>query len=133
MTERISPSRLPFDGSERPVAAVGAAAGFAALVSAAACCVLPAAFAVAGLGAGGLAAVVPYHWPLTIASGVAVAAGWALYVRKRRECGADAACAVAPPARTTVLMLSFATAFVLLSAAWKAWLEAPLQAWLLTR
>ncbi len=132
MADPISTSRLALDGSERPVAAVGAAAGLAALFSAAACCVLPVAFALAGFGVGGLATFVPYHWPLTIASGVAVATGWALYFRKRRACSADANCAALPPTRATFLLLSFATAFVLLSAVWKAFFEAPLQAWLLT-
>ena len=62
-------------GSERGVAAVSTLGSFAAVFSAAACCVLPLGFAAVGLGAGGLAAVVPYHWPLTIASAVAVAVG----------------------------------------------------------
>lgn len=114
-------------GVEGPVAAIGTAAGFGALFSAAACCVLPLAFAVAGLGAGGLAAVVPFHWPLTIAAGAAVAAGWALYLRKRR------ACAVAPgcdpsPSRATFAMLCAASLMVALSALWPAFLEQPLTA-----
>lgn len=116
-------------GSDRGVAAVGTAGGFAALFSAAACCVLPLAFAAFGLGAGGLAAFVPYHWPLTIASALAVALGWALYFRKRRACVVDESCAVAPP-RGTLVLLAIATAFVLLSAVWKTFLEAPLTAWL---
>ena len=110
---------------ERGVAAVSTLGGFAALFSAAACCVLPLAFAALGLGAGGLAAFVPYHWPLTIASGVAVAIGWALYVRKRRACSRDASCTVAPP-RATLVMLSAATVFVALSALWPSFFEAPL-------
>jgi mercuric ion transport protein len=114
-------SRLSLDRSEQPVAAVGAAAGFTALFSAAACCVIPAALALAGLGAGGLATIVPWHWPLTIASGLAVALGWALYLRKGglRVNG-------------TFWLLSASTAFVLLSAVWKLWFEAPLRDWLLS-
>ena len=104
--------------------------GFAALFSAAACCVLPLAFAALGLGAGGLAAVVPYHWPLTIASALAVAVGWALYVRKRRACMRDGRCIVAPPTRATFILLCVATAFVALSTIWKTFFEAPLMAWL---
>lgn len=117
-------------GSDRGVAAVGTVGSFAALFSAAACCVLPLAFAALGLGAGGLAAVVPYHWPLTIASGTAVAVGWALYVRKRRARMRGGSCTVAPPTRTTFILLCVATAFVGLSAIWKTFFEAPLMAWL---
>lgn len=116
--------------SERGVAAVSTVGGFAALFSAAACCVLPLAFVALGLGAGGLAAVVPYHWPLTFISAVALAVGWALFVRKRRACTRDGSCAVAPPSRATLILLCVATAFVALSAIWKAFFEAPLMAWL---
>ena len=112
-------------GAERGVAAASTVGGFTALFSAAACCVLPLAFAALGLGAGGLAAFVPYHWPLTIASGVAVAMGWTLYIRKRRACLKDSSCTVAPP-RTTLVMLSVATVFVALSALWPSYLEQPL-------
>ena len=108
------------------MAAVSVAAGFAAFFSAAACCVLPAALALAGVGAGGFAFVVPYHWPLTIVSGVVVALGWALYVRKLRTCTGDAV-----SSRATFLLLSAATAFIMLSVAWKAFFETPLQEWLL--
>lgn len=117
-------------GSERGVAAASTVGGLAALFSAAACCVLPLAFAALGLGAGGLAAVVPYHWPLTIASALAVAVGWALYVRKRRACMRDWSCTAAPPTRATFILLCVATAFVALSAIWKTLFEAPLMAWL---
>ena len=112
-------------GSDRGVAAVSTVGGFAALFSAAACCVLPLAFAALGLGAGGLAAFVPYHWPLTIAAGVAMSIGWTLYIRKRRACSRDASCTAAP-SRATFVMLSVATVFVALSALWPYFFEAPL-------
>lgn len=115
-------------GAERGVAAASTIGGFAAVLSAAACCVLPLAFAALGIGVGSLAAVVPYHWPLTVAAGLAVAVGWALYIRKRRACMRDGSCA-ARPTRTTLIMLCAATLFVLLSAVWKTFLEAPLMAW----
>ena len=111
---------------DKGVAAVGTAGGFTALLSAAACCVLPLAFAALGLGAGGLAVLVPFHWPLTIGAALAVALGWALYVRKRRACAKSDDCTVAPPARATFLMLCFATVFVILSALWPGTIEAPL-------
>ncbi|MFP5328980.1 MAG: hypothetical protein ACLGHC_02425, partial [Alphaproteobacteria bacterium] len=131
MAEQSSTASPAIDRTERPVAAIGMATSFAALFSAAACCVLPAALALAGMGAGGFAFVVPYHWPLTAASAIAVLIGWALYIRKRRACS-DADCAVQAPSRATFLLLSAATIFVLLSMAWKAFFEAPLQEWLLS-
>ena len=111
---------------ETGVAVVGTAAGATALFSAAACCVLPLAFAALGLGAGGLAAFVPYHWPLTIASTVAVSIGWLLYLRKRLACAEGAECASAPPRRATLVLLCIATAAVALSAVWPRFIEAPL-------
>lgn len=114
-------------GAEGPVAAIGTAAGIGALFSAAACCVLPLAFALAGLGVGGLAAAAAFHWPLTIAAAVTVAAGWALYGRKRRACATDRGCAAAP-GRTTLAMLWAASLMVALSALWPAYLERPLTA-----
>lgn len=111
--------------TEQGVVVLGTAGGFTALLSAAACCVLPLAFAALGLGAGGFAAFVPYHWPLTIASGIVVAIGWALYMRKRRACLSDASCKVAPP-RATLVMLLLATTFVAVSTIWPGHLERPL-------
>ena len=122
MADEILMRRDASADSGRGVAAVGTIGGFAALFSGAACCVLPLAFSAVGLGAGGLAAFVPYHWPLTIASAVAVAVGWALYVRKRRTFGRDAICTVAP-SRTTFVMLSVATAFIAVSALWPSYFE----------
>jgi len=112
-------------GAERGVAAVGTVASLTALFSAAACCVLPLALAAVGISAGGLASVVPYRWPLTIVALIAVAAGWALYFRKRRICNADTNCAVSPPSNATLAMLSVATAVVAISALWN-FIEQPL-------
>src|SRR3546814_9731361 len=115
----------PAGGTGTGVAAVGTAASLTALFSAAASCVLPLALGAAGLGAGGLAAFVPYHWPLTIAALVLVAAGWGLYVRKRRACTTDATCAAPAPNSATLIMLCVATAIVALSALW-SFIEQPL-------
>lgn len=113
------------DGTDRTMAGVGAAASFASLFSAAACCVLPAALAAIGIGAGGLGAVVPFRWPLTLAAAAAVAIGWILHLRKRRACAADGSCAAAPPARATFHLLLAATLVVALSSLW-GFVEAPL-------
>lgn len=128
MTDDILTRPDALAGSERGVAAASTAGGFAALFSAAACCVLPLVLAAFGLGAGWLSIFVPYHWPLTVAAALAVAVGWVLYVRKRRICAGDANCPVAPPSRATFVMLMAATFFVALSALWKPVLQAPLTA-----
>lgn len=130
LADGISTRDATFRSADRGVAAVSSVGGFGALFSAGACCVLPLAFAALGLGSGGLAAFVPYHWPLTIASALALAVGWMLYIRKRRACARNGSCTVTPPSRVTLVMLSFATVFVALSAIWKALLEEPLMAWL---
>lgn len=127
MEDRLTRFRFPSTpvASDRGTAALGTFAGFGALFSAAACCILPLGLGAIGVGAGGLAAFVPFHWPLTVAAMIAVAAGWLLYLRKRRACDRDATCTVAPPARTTLIMLSLATGSVVVSALW-SYIEASL-------
>lgn len=126
MTDEISTPPAAFEAPDRGMAAIGTVAGAGALFSAAACCVLPLALAAMGVGAGSLAAFVPFHWPMTIAAAVAIAVGWGLYLRKRRACAVDESCVTAPPTRATLLMLSLATVFVALSALWPSYIEKPL-------
>lgn len=125
MTDNSLTRPASFSTSDRGAATIGTVAGAGALFSAAACCVLPLALAALGVGAGGLAAFVPFHWPMTIAAALAVALGWFLYLRKRRACAVDASCTVAAPTRTTLVMLSLATVFVVLSILWPFYLEKP--------
>ena len=120
-----APSSASID-SEKGAAVLGAAGGFTALLSAAACCVLPLAFAALGLSSGALAFLVPFHWPLTGGAALAVAAGWSLYAMKRRACARIPGRTIAPPTRAAFLALCFATAFVILSALWPGYIEAPL-------
>ena len=115
----------PLEAVDKGAANLGVLASFAALFSATACCVLPLALGALGIGAGGLAAVVPFHWPLTIAALVTVAAGWFLYLRKRQACAADLECPVAPPSRATFVLLCLATTIVTVSALW-GYIEQPL-------
>lgn len=126
MNDQHAPIRERTGGPETGVAAIGTAASLTALFSAAACCVLPLALAAAGIGAGGLSFLVPYHWPLTIGSAAAIAAGWFLYVRKRRACSQDAVCTSTSPTKATFVILSIATIFVILSALWPSFIEQPL-------
>lgn len=127
MEEAVGKSvvRASGEAPERSLAAAGAVAGFGALFSAAACCVLPLALGALGIGAGGLAVFVPLRGPLTIVSIVVLAAGWLLYLRKQRNCAQDASCRNAPPSRLTFLLLLAATALVALSSAW-SYIEASL-------
>ena len=110
--------------SDRGVAGVGMLASAGALLSAAACCVLPLVLVAVGLGAGGLPWFVPYHLPLTIAAFLIVAFGWFLHVRQLRICSADGC---EKPARSSVarLTLLIATAMIVLSALW-GFIEQPL-------
>lgn len=110
--------------SDRGVAGVGILASAAALLSAAACCVLPLALVAVGLGAGGLAWFVPYHLPLTIAAFAIVALGWFLHLRQLRICSADG-CEKPARSSATRLILSIATAMIVLSALW-GFIEQPL-------
>lgn len=106
-------------GKEGGVATVGVVAGASAFFAAAACCVLPAALAAFGVGAGlssTLSAFVPFRWPLMIAAALAVAIGWVLYLRRRGQCARDASCTRSPPTKATFILLCTATAFIALSA-----------------
>ena len=99
---------------------LGLVSSLGAMTSAAACCVLPLVLSTGGIGAAGLAPLVPLHWPLTLIAAVAVLAAWTLFLRRRR----------APRARATFILLSIATAFTLVSACWSL-LETPLMGLLL--
>ena len=125
MAEAKTTQPAAFEAADKGAANLGVLAGFGALFSATACCVLPLALGALGIGAGGLAAVVPFHWPLTIAALVAVAVGWFPYLRKRRACASEGECAVSPPSRATFVLLCLATSFVTVSALW-GYIEQPL-------
>ena len=103
---------------------LGLVSGLVAMTSAAACCVLPLLLSTVGIGAAGLAPLVPLHWPLTLLAAVAVLVAWTLFLRRRR--GAQRA----GRGGATFILLSIATAFTLVSACWSLF-EAPLMGLLL--
>ena len=109
-------------GADRGVAAFGTVAGIGAVFAALTCCVLPLALAALGVGASlssSLKVLVPLHWPLSIVATLAVAAGWILYLRRRKmACAEGSDCAVSPPSRATFVMLSIATVLVAISTLW---------------
>ena len=121
MTKSESEERVGPKATEKSIAFGGIFASGAALISAAACCVLPLVFVSLGIGASALSFLVPYHWPLTIVAGVAVAAGWVLVMRNWLK---------GSVARSTIIVLTLATLLLVLSVAWKTYFEAPLQIWL---
>ncbi len=124
MTDRAIEPASDAKAGERGLAVVGALTGLAALFSAAACCVLPLALAAIGLGAGGLAWFVPYHWPLTVGAFAILAIGWIVHARKVRACAADScdASSRSNATRTLLLVATFAVAF---STGWN-FIEQPL-------
>jgi mercuric ion transport protein len=103
------------------VATGGIIASAAALISAAACCVLPILFVSLGLGASTLSFLVPYHWPLTILAGTAITLAWLLFLRARARGGVR---------RSTATFLAVSTILFALSVTWEPVFEAPLKAWL---
>lgn len=113
-----APSEPPLQRIDRNAAALGGAISFGALFSATACCVLPLMLGAIGLGTGGLATVVPFHWPLTIAAVISVAAGWFFYFRRWRACAGNGGGSVARPTRATLITLCVATSVVTVSALW---------------
>jgi mercuric ion transport protein len=116
-----SNEQLEQNTNENGIAFGGIFASGAALISAAACCVLPLVFVSLGIGASALSFLVPYHWPLTIVAGVAIAVGWMLVLRNRSR---------GRVARSTIAILAVATLLLALSVAWKNYFEVPLQIWL---
>lgn len=93
----------------------------AAVFAWAACCVLPIALSVAGLGLMGVAWVAGQRSWLTIAALLIPGAGWWVAWRRRRACDADASCL--PPSRLTLGLLSAATLLALAMLLWRPLIE----------
>ncbi|MDP3747880.1 MAG: MFS transporter permease [Phenylobacterium sp.] len=105
-------------------AAIGAAAS--AVLAWAACCVLPLALSLAGLGLGATAWIAGQRTWLTLAAATAIGLGWWLTWRRARACWKDGTCP--PPSRFTVGLLNVATALILAALVWRPAIEP----WLLT-
>lgn len=107
---------MPSGVASKRASALGLVSSVTAFLSAAACCVLPLMLGWLGIGASGLAVIVPYHWPLTILALVAVAAAWGLFAWQTRTRRAR---------RSTVVMLTLASVLTLISTFWE-FIEQPL-------
>ena len=113
---RISAGAIASSTAANGVSALGLAAAVSAFFSAAACCVLPLMLGWLGIGASGLALVVPYHRSLTIAAFFAVSTAWALYAWRIRTRGGG---------RSRVVTLVSASVLTLISTFWGS-IEGPL-------
>lgn len=109
--------------SNKAVAGFAAVSSLGGLTAGAACCVLPVALGAIGISASALSPLVPYHEPLSVMALVVVAAGWVLFLRRRRTCASGADCA--PPSGSTLALLIMASLLVGLSALWPS-IETPL-------
>ena len=106
----------------RGIASIAAGLGLGAVLSAAACCVLPLALASLGVGAGlagsfvGLASI---RAPLLVLSAVALVVAWVIWWRKRETaCASGAACAADAKPRRALGLLIAATMLVGLAGIW---------------
>jgi mercuric ion transport protein len=130
LTDTAAPIQSPAENSPIPasgwLAGLGAVTGFGAL-AASSCCVLP--LALAGLGAssavfGGLEILANWR-PLLLGVAVAVVlAAWLLLFRRRSvACNIDGSCSAYAASKSTRVLLSLGTVFVVLSVAWDPYIE----------
>lgn len=104
-------------GGGAALGAVSVAASAGAVLSCAACCVLPLALPALALGgmAGALAWMETAHGWLTVAAVVLLAGAWGYVWRQSAATGRRAA-------RATIVLLAIATALTLVALAWP-WIE----------
>jgi mercuric ion transport protein len=86
----------------------------------AACCVLPMALALAGVGFGATAVAAQRSW-LTIIAALVLAGGWWLVWRRSRACRADGTCK--PPSRLNLVLLGVASLLLVIALAWPQLVE----------
>jgi mercuric ion transport protein len=128
VTDRVFDEIEAAQPGERVLAVSSAFTGLAALISGAACCVLPLALAAFGIGSGALGFLVAYHWPLTIAALIILTLAWVFHLRISRSCAMDN-CEASSRIKTTRIVLIAATVVILISASWELF-EQPLMRWI---
>jgi mercuric ion transport protein len=103
------------------LAALGAGAGFTALI-ASSCCLVPLGLAALGAGAGvfgGLEWLASWRLPFLAVSALAILGGWGAWWRKRAQpCEPNSTCARPSRSRGTLLLLCGATLILLAAASW---------------
>lgn len=99
--------------------AVATSAG--AVLASAACCVLPMALALAGIGMTATSLLAGQRSWLTATSAVILAIAWVVAWRRTRACGIDGACA--PPSRLNLALLFAASLLLLAVIAWPSLIE----------
>lgn len=114
----------PDGGGHKPEAglswaAVAAAAG--AVFAWAACCVLPMALGLAGVGLGSLSWFAGQRTWITLVALAVIGLGWVLTWRRARMCRLDRGCAV--PSPLGVGLLAAASVLVLLALIWQPIIE----------
>lgn len=114
-------SRNRLDGADRIVGWSALGVAGLAVLAWAACCVLPLALSLIGLGIAGTALIAGLRGWLTFGAGVMLAAGWWSYWRRRRVCSSEPGCT--PPSRLTAALLGAATLLVCLALIWQSIVE----------
>jgi len=107
--------------AERLVGWAAIAAAASAVFAWAACCVLPLALSLAGLGFGMTGWIAGQRTGLTLAALAAVGVGWGLTWRRARTCRVDGTCP--PPSRLTVAVLAGASVLTLAALVWQPLIE----------
>lgn len=112
------------DRSQNTVGGVAALTGLAAVAAWASCCVLPMTLAAVGLGGLGgsvLARAAGARTAATVVAAIALAGGWALWLRARARCRRGAC--EETPSRTAFVLLAGASALLVLALAWSPLVE----------
>ena len=86
-----------------------------------ACCILPLALSIAGIGLAWTAVVAEQRTWLTVGAAIVLVAAWWSVWRRRKACQLDAACA--PPSRLTFVLLGTATMMFGLALIWQPLIE----------
>jgi mercuric ion transport protein len=97
------------------------AASTSAVLAWAACCVLPIALALFGVGLGATGFIAGQRTWLTLLAVVALAAGWWTVLRRARACKLDQSCA--GPSKLVMGLLSVASVLVIAALAWQPVIE----------
>jgi mercuric ion transport protein len=117
----VESHRPPRSRFELSLAWAALAAAGSAVLAWAACCVLPIALSIAGLGLAGTSWFAEQRTLLLLLTLPVLAGGWFLVWRRRRVCALDPACR--PPSRLTIVLLAMATLLTVAAMVWQPLIE----------